>query len=73
MAKKFSPPYGDSTYDSEKVTNVLTFSPPYGDGTESGKPTAYKKMFSPPYGDSTLRLPDQGLLQGVFAPLRGWY
>lgn len=33
MAKKFSPPYGDSTYDSEKVTNVLTFSPPYGDGT----------------------------------------
>lgn len=54
MAKKFSPPYGDSTYDSEKVTNVLTFSPPYGDGTESGKPTAYKKMFSPPYGDGTL-------------------
>lgn len=37
MAKKFSPPYGDSTYDSEKVTNVLTFSPPYGDGTQARK------------------------------------
>ena len=68
-----SPPYGDGIKITFLEPVLGTFSPPCGDGTEEDMTPDEFAEFSPPYGDCTLRLPDQGLLQGVFAPLRGWY
>ena len=70
---KFSPPCGDCTKSCAIWLDGRLFSPPYGDGIKYDFASKSKFLFSPPYGDCTLRLPDQGLLQGVFAPLRGWY
>lgn len=35
MAKKFSPPYGDGTFEEHGFVIGVRFSPPYGDGTIS--------------------------------------
>ena len=34
MAKKFSPPYGDGTFEEHGFVIGVRFSPPYGDRTD---------------------------------------